>query len=415
MKTWWDGLRAHFESRHTKQSLQWLKDFQTKSFQEFEQLGLPHAKQDAWRATPVRQLFADNYSMTSKNTDMTSCGAPEHAIYIGIKGEHIQFDTLSLPEGVTLLPIVEAISKFPEIMKHHLGQMRTPNGLVALNSALFDNGLFLHVAKDVQCPHPIFIHHQLVDGSIAHARHLIVLEDNASATVFEYFDGGNQKASMLNHVLEMILKDGAYAHHIKLQQLGVFAKLQSQAFVTQQQSSQIQSFTLQQGGELSTCDMDIDLCGAHAKANLTGLFLPKGKQFHQQRLHINHQVSDCQSEQNFRGILDDEAKAVFIGKVTVAKGADKTEAHQSNKNLLLAKTAQMITAPQLQIFADDVICSHGATVGQLDEDAMFYLRSRGFTEQQAQEMLVDGFINTYFDSIDDALLREWCLQKVKKS
>jgi Fe-S cluster assembly protein SufD len=416
MKTWWDGLSTHFESRHTTQAQDWLKDFQKKSFAEFKKLGLPHAKQEAWRATPIGQLFADDYATLPSQVDFIPCQPPEHSFYIGVKGTQLSFDEQSLPQGVTVLPIIDAIEKFPQIFKRYLGQVgQDCHGLSALNSALFDNGVFLHVAKGVNLAQPIFIHHQLVDGCIAHTRHLLVLEEQASATVFEYFDGGEHHPAMLNHVSEMILEDNASACHLKIQQLGAFGKLQSQAFIKQQQSSHFKSFMLQLGGQLSSCDMDVDLQGVHAHADLTGLFLPKGKQFHQQRIHINHQVPDCQSEQNFRGILDEHARGVFVGKVTVAKGADKTEAHQSNKNLLLAKTAQMITAPQLQIFADDVVCSHGATVGQLDDDAIFYLRSRGFSEQLAQAMLVDAFIITYFDSIDDASLKAWCLQKLKQN
>ncbi len=410
MNTWWDELQSHFELRSKESTLlNWRK----RAFADFQQVGLPKQKHDWWRSTPLKQFFSDAIGDTQLQSEFKKCSAPKNALVIHVQGSVTDIETSLLPEGVTILPIMQALEQHPQWIETYLGQaLSHADGLSALNSALFDSGVLVHIAAGVHLDPTVFIHHQPACGQLSHSRTLVILEADASAQVLEYFDGGDASC-VLNQVTEVILQERAICRHLKIQNLSENAKLQSMLSVHQQESSQLNGFLMQLGGKISSCDMNIDLKAIHAHVNLSGLFLPKDHQFHQQRLSINHHVGYCQSEQDFRGILDHHAQGVFIGRVYVAEGALKTEAHQTNKNLVLAKSAQMVTCPELQIYADDVICSHGATVGQLDNDALFYLQSRGFSEPQAKEVLVKAFVMAHFDTISDEALRDWCIAKME--
>jgi Fe-S cluster assembly protein SufD len=186
--------------------------------------------------------------------------------------------------------------------------------------------------------------------------------------------------------------------------------LQSELSVRQGEHASFDAFLLQLGGQYSTCDMNMALAAPHSNCRLRGIYAPHQQQFHQQRLNVQHMVGDCQSMQNFRGIADDKGHGVFMGQVYVHHDAQKTEAHQSNRNLILSKQAEITTLPQLQIFADDVICSHGATVGQLDEESLFYLQSRGFSMDEAKQVLVHAFLLEQFQYIPNEMIRKWCLE-----
>ena len=406
MNTWWGDLKSHFEQCSKQMQNERLRDWQHQCFQAFERTGLPNSKQEWWRTTPLHSIYADGFQKTSESP-MTLGDIPLDALMIRVSGHSTLIADGDLPKGIRIAPI----SSLAESYFTYLGQsLKQDDGFSLLNGAMFQAGVAIIVDKHTQIDRPICIVHQLHSGEMSYVRHMLILEEHASVELIEYFSGDVDLPSMMNQVTEVFLHQHALLKHAKIQDIGLKAKLHSQLAVQQDAHSQSKVFLMQKGAALSNCDMHIDLNAAHAATELTGLFLPHGKQFHQQRLNVNHHVGDCHSQQNFRGILDEHAQAVFIGRVLVDKDAQKTEAHQSNKNLVLSKTAQMTTCPQLQIFADDVICSHGATVGQLDDDAMFYLQSRGFDFQQAKQMLIRAFVTSHFDAIEHPDVRRWCIE-----
>jgi Fe-S cluster assembly protein SufD len=414
MKGSWTELSASLEKLVPVTHQAWFHAWRQEAIERFNELGLPTSKHENWRATPLRKLYADSYVSSSSVAPLQlNCDVPRDAYVIHIKDNVVQIDFEDIEPGVVVMPLIDAIDTHPDLVQASLGQvLKHADGFTALNSALFNAGIWIYIPEGIQLDKPIFIHHQSAPDTMSFCRHLVQLEAGASARIVEYFHNTDEHSSYIHQATEIILKENAHCQHIQIQELNSTVKCHMTNGVKQHQSSQFNSFLMQLGADMSMSDFLIDLVEEHATVNLSGLFLPKHKQFHQQRLQVNHHVGNCHSQQNYRGILDNEAQAVFIGQVFVDKNAQKTEAHQSNKNIILSKTAQMVTCPQLQIYADDVICSHGATVGQLDDDALFYLQSRGFTQQDAKAMLVKAFIMAHFDVIPDEALRQWCIEKI---
>ncbi len=393
----------------------WFQAWREQAKQQFEKVGLPAQKQEKWRYAPLKALYADHFE--SKNSGhFSTCPLKIDAHFIQCKNQKTFLDALGkLPKGVVVLPLVEAIEKHPELVRKYLSQVdENKDGFYALNSAVFEAGVFIYIPENVTLEHPIVIHHQSERATISHFHHLVVCERHAKLNIIEYFDSVDENLGFINHVSEFALAESADCQHLTLQLLSPAAKLQSQVWVNQQTLSNFESFWLQKGGQYSSCDAWVNLNGEHAKASLNGVFKAQGQQVQQQRINISHIVPHCQSSQNFRGILDEHAHGVFIGQVEVFKDAIKTEAHQSNKNLLLSKYAQMTTCPQLQIFADDVICSHGATVGQLEEDALFYLQARGLSQAYAKKLLVQAFMQEPVDGISNEIFKKCCVEQLDK-
>jgi Fe-S cluster assembly protein SufD len=288
----------------------------------------------------------------------------------------------------------------------------TEDGFLNLNAANLHAGLWIRVKEGYQLTAPIIIHHQAQAGVISHFRHFCVLEKNSSAQVVEYFDSLDDQAAFINHASVYHLKDHAKLDHYRLQCLASKHNLQSSVFVLQETHSAYYDFLLQIGAKITSCDLTVRLNAVNATAFVAGVFQGKNQQFQQQRVHIFHEKEHGQSEQLYRGMLDDNSKGVFIGEVYVAPHAIKTQAHQSNKNLLLGPMAEMTSCPQLQIFADDVVCSHGATVGQLEEDAIFYLQTRGINQAEAKTFLTEAFYHEPLISMPHDALRAWCIARL---
>ena len=409
MSEWFSEINIKTPSQ-TKQA--WFKKWRDEAKKAFLSLGLPQPKQEGWRYAPLKALYADEFDICNSG-QFNTCPLKIDAHFILCKNQKTFLDALGqLPAGVIVLPMLEAIERFPDLVQKNLG-LCTPekDGFYALNAALFESGVFIYVPANVSLKRPIVIHHQSQKGVISHIRHLVVCEKHAKVDVIEYFDSVDENLGLMNHVSEFILAESSHCQHLKLQSLALAAKLQSQLCVHQQTLSIFESFLLQKGGQYASCDARVALQGEYAKVSLNGIFKAHGQQVHQQRIHIGHTMPHCQSIQNFRGILDEQAHGVFIGQVEVYKDAIKTEAHQSNKNLLLSKYAQMTTCPELQIFADDVICSHGATVGQLDEEALFYLQARGLTHDYAKNLLVHAFMQEPIDGISNQRFKQICMEQ----
>ena len=406
MSEWLGDLNLHFSGQQS-----WFHDWRQEAKKSFESIGLPSQKQQWWRYAPLKQLFAQQFKIKEK-AEKPEQDAPFDAHRVICKNQMVILDDLGdLPKNVLVMPLLQAIETYPERVKPYLRTIGLQDdGFDALNAVLFAAGVWIEVPEKVTLTKPILIHYQSEKGVVSHVRNVIVAHHSSQIQVIEYFDSADEQAGFINQVSDFAIQEGANCTHLRVQKLNAAAMLQSQLHLKLASKAHFESFLLQLGGHYASCDSIVELHGEEAKVALQGVFKGSGQQIHQQRVHIQHQVPNCHSEQNFRGILDEHAHGVFIGRVNVQKDAFKTEAHQSNKNLLLSKYAQMTTCPELQIDADDVICSHGATVGQLDDDAIFYLETRGLSQTFAKQMLVQAFIKEPMDAISNESFKQYSLK-----
>lgn len=383
-----------------------FSDLQAQALKAFDRFGFPDRHHEDWRHTPVDSLLQRHFTQTSSQDK--EIPVPE----LALDGYVIQVvnGTLVLPqvlpEGLYVKPLLEVLATEPERVQSYFARLQFEQGFQALNLAQLTTGLFLHLKPGVQLAKPIVLQcQQTVSEQVQHIRHLIVLEEGASASVVDYFEG---KGCYFNNVVSTFhLEAHAKMVYYKVVSESVDAFHISHASAYQKTLSQFSAHTLTLGGALVRNDLVVHLEEPKAHCLLNGLYLPKGKQVHDNHTKVHHYVPHCTSFQDYKGIVQEKARAIFNGKVIVDKGALKTEAHQYNKNLLLSTQAEVYTEPQLEINADDVICTHGATVGQLDEDALFYLATRGLSREQATLYLIHAFVVDNIKHVPMDQLAEW--------
>ena len=307
------------------------------------------------------------------------------------------------------MPFDQAVTRHPEIVEKHLGRvaMLDRKALVALNTAYLAGGLVLHVAAGTRIETPVhlaFIGKAGDEHLVWHPRLLIVAEENAAVTVIETHSGDG--AYFSNGVTEVVVGEGAELRHYKIQ------NEDSRAFHIAAIEARVaarglyESFILSLGAALSRNQLGILLAGEAAVCRVNGAYLLRGSQHADTTSIIDHAVPECTSSEVYKGVLDDRSRAVFQAKTIVRKDAQHSDGRQLNKTLLLSDRAEIDSKPELEIYADDVLCSHGATAGEIDENALFYLRSRGIEPEIARAMLVDAFVDEALGEISRGDLRE---------
>lgn len=401
---------------------EWLDRQRKQALKRFQEQGFPTARQEDWRYTRVNQIEKKNWQYSAKTCvgldpeDLNPfVGSRKDSHVLVFVNGHFQPQLSTkhgLPEGVTLLNMATALQQQGEAVKAHLGTILDgfSNGFTALNTAFVNDGAYLHVAQDTQVDRPVhllFLATKMGEAVFIQPRNLIVMEQGARAQVMETYGFiGGEPDNFTNAVTEISMAANAHLSHCKSQlesekayHIAVIqAKLAADA--------NLQSHAVSLGSRLARTDINVLLseCGSHCTLN--GLYMPRKRQHMDFHTFIDHAVPYCTSEEVYRGVLDDASRGVFNGKVLVREGAVKTNADQSNKNLLLSRDAEIDTKPQLEIFNDDVRCTHGATVGQLDEKSIFYLRSRGLDERAARSMLTFAFANDVVQRVDNEGQRE---------
>jgi Fe-S cluster assembly protein SufD len=281
------------------------------------------------------------------------------------------------------------------------------SAFTALNGAFFRDGALIRIAADATTApiHLVFVASSS-DGMVAHPRNIIVAGRHAQATIIESYVAADERAYFTNAVTEVILGDGARVTHYKVQSESTSAFHVGTIQARQARSSYYESFCFTTGGDLSRTNVYTVLEGDSAECVLNGLYLADGTQHTDHQTYVEHIAPNCPSHELYKGILDGRSHGVFNGKVYVHPEAQKTDGKQSNNNLLLSDHARVDTKPQLEIFADDVKCTHGATVGRLDETALFYLRSRGLSNTVARKLLTYAFAADVLERLRLAPLRE---------
>ena len=385
--------------------------------------GFPTTKVEDWHFTSVAPIAeADFLAMTAPGGDVTPADVARFGF--GQQGWHTMvfvnghFDPAlssmaDLPAGVRVLRLADAMDELSGLVQRHLGAVTSMAGpaeaFTALNSMYMTDGAVIHIARDVAVTTPIhllFITDAMAARGIMHPRNLIVAERGSRATVIETYAATGEAHYFTNAVTEAVVDDGATLTHLKLQRESSRAFHVSTTEATQGRDSHFVSFSFGIGAQLSRSNVFTRLGGAGCGATLNGLYLLDGAQHMDHQTNIVHVEPNCYSRELYKGILDDRSHGVFNGKVYVHPEAQKTDGKQTNNTLLLSETAHIDTKPQLEIFADDVKCTHGATIGRLDETALFYLKSRGIGHAFARQLLTYAFAADALETIELESVRD---------
>ncbi len=378
----------------------------------FAALGFPTRRQEAWRFTDLRPLERQSYPPSAGGAAPAAAldalrlaGATHRLVLVNGRFAPELSDLAALPEGAWIGPSAQALAERPALSLLDAGEIDGAQPFAALNAAFFTDGAVIALAPGVVLDRPVeIIHLGRAEAPVSlHLRSRIELAPGSRARVVESFAGTGPYWT--NAVLGVELGAGATLEHVRLQDEGVEAIHLSLARLRLGAGACYDAFALTLGGALSRQDVQVELAGEGARVGLGGVYLLRGTQEATTALLVDHAAPGCTTRELFKGVIGDRAHGAFQGAIAVRPGAQKTDAHQLNKNLLLSRRATVDTKPALEILADDVKCSHGATVGDLDEGALFYLRARGIAEAEARRMLIEAFAADALDMVEDTALR----------
>jgi Fe-S cluster assembly protein SufD len=363
----------------------------------FVELGFPGPRDEEWRFTPVASLARVPFEP-----------AAAEKIHIEMKSPT---GNESLPNGVVICDLAEAMEKHSGLVEPHLARHADwkKHPFTALNTAFIRDGAFVYVPPGTTIDEPIVVAFNAGRVGVTpvwHRRCLVVLGDNSQATLVEGYDGLPGESYFTNAVTEIVVGAGAVVDHYKVQREGDRAFHQASMQVQLGRAAKFSSHAVMQGGQWVRNEINAVFEGEGGECTLNGLYRASGDQLVDNHTFIDHAYPHCASHELYKGILDGKARGVFNGKIYVRQDAQKTDAKQTNKTLLLSDDATINTKPQLEIYADDVKCTHGATVGQLDTESIFYLRSRGVGLAEARSLLTYAFANDIVSRIKVAKVRE---------
>ena len=401
---------------------QWARSLRLSGIIRFEELGFPTPRNEDWHFTSIAPIAERDFAITADRGGVTAgqlapfnFGATDWHTLVFVNGRFSAglSSTTGLPDGVQVLPLGRAYDELPLLLEQHVGRIASmdAHSFTALNTAFIDDGAVVHVSQDIEVARPIhllFVSDAGAVGGVAQPRNLIVLDRFAKATVIESYVTVAHGAGtyFTNAVTEATIGDGASLTHLKLQRESAQAYHVGTLDVRQARDSHLVSFSFAIGARLSRTNIYTELRGDGCGATLNGLYLGDDEQHIDHQTRIEHVEPNCYSRELYKGILDGRSHGVFNGKVFVHPAAQKTDGKQTNNTLLLSEKAQIDTKPQLEIFADDVKCTHGATVGRLDETSLFYMKSRGLNARTARELLTYAFAADVLETIECAEVRE---------
>ncbi len=382
----------------------------------FQALGLPDRRQEAWRQTRLKGIIDTNFEAPSTSgaprVDTGGWRRPDAHLMVFVDGIHSPDLSAvgKLPDGVVVSSILTAAATGSNLVERHLGSLAPQDGhpFAALNTALLTDGALLWVPDSVTVEEPIqllFVTTGSDRPTVVAPRLLIVAGDNSRLTVEEHHAGG-ETLSLSCPVTELVVGDNASVEHVVVQDESRKTSHLAVQHVRLCRNARYTAQSISLGADLARSDISVVLDGEGAEARLDGLYLTDGTQQADSHLTVRHARPHCASHQLYKGVLGGRSRSVFTGKIIVDQDAQKTDARQSNRNLILSDAAVANSNPQLEIFADDVRCTHGSTVGRLDEDALFYLQARGIGRADARQLLIRAFTGEILDRIAIAPLRE---------
>jgi Fe-S cluster assembly protein SufD len=384
---------------------EWLQPVRERGVGEFSRLPLPARKHEAWRYTPVSFLEKQRYTPVVDGpfealelSDIEELLLNEQTLRLVFVNGYFAPGLSAMagvPEGVVLSTLKGGPAEAPAALRARLDTIAGESHVfAALNRALMSDGALVQVGQDVAVETPIELLHVSVgreDPGICNPRHLVVLDESAKARVVERYVSLGDAVYFNNAVVEVACAAGSELRHERLQEESAQAQHLSDLHLSLAAGAHYHQVSASLGAAWSRTDVRVNFEGEGANAEFDGLMLAGDRQLSDVHLDVRHNVPSCTSRENFKGILDGKGRVVFDGRILVAQDAQLTDAQLSNHNLMLSRSAEVDTKPQLEIYADDVKCSHGTTVGELDKDMLFYLRSRGVPERKAKQMLCQGF------------------------
>ena len=398
----------------------WLDHIRAAAAQNYTDYGLPTVRDEEWRYTDIRRLKRQKFSMQFNCQDVSPSllGLPDYDVtrlYIvnGLFSPAISKD--AIPEGVMVESLANKLAddSLNGILNSTLPANR--HAFIDLNTAHCFDGVVITLAADTVLKKPLEIVHVTTSAehaTVSHARNLIIANKHSQARIIERFVSLDVQAVYLNNsVTEIIAHDGAQVEHYKIQEEALHAFHMGGVFVSQGRNSSVVNHNIALGGSLVRNDIHFNLLGSGAHGGMNGLVLGKASQHIHNHTEVDHRVPHCTSDEFYKNVLDDQSRAIFRGRIIVAQDAQKTAAEQQNDNLLLSADAEANTKPQLEIYADDVTCSHGATIGQLEQKSLFYFQSRGIKKIDAQRLLTFAFVNEVVDRINFEPLKNELTQR----
>lgn len=402
-------LETKFSQLQASNGTDTISHIRKKGFADFTQIGLPSYKNEEWKYTKVKNLFKQEFALSGD----------EHAPGIGIA----EVDAVRLPgfekanelvflngkfssalstirsaaNELVVLPLDEAAKgEYKALVTEHLNKSSSvvKDGLQALNTSFINEGVFVYVPKNKMVERPVYFYH-ITDAkehyTLSQPRSLLFIAENTKLQVVESYSTLGSLESFTNEVMEIVVNTNAILEHYKIQNDVSTANQVNTTHIRQIGKSYVHTFTLTLDGGTVRNNTHIMMETEGNEGHMYGLYLVKGKTHVDNHTLVDNMMPNCFSNELYKGIMDEQSTGVFSGKIMVRQDAQKTNAYQSNKNILLSDEATINTKPQLEIFADDVKCSHGCTIGQLDEEALFYLRSRGISKPLATSMLLQAF------------------------
>jgi Fe-S cluster assembly protein SufD len=399
------------------------------AFAEFLKQGLPTQALENWKNTNLTEAYNEAYNHYYQSPEkiedidkIFQCNVPHlNTLMLAmLNGWYVAKNEAltKLTNGVIYGSFAAALQEYPEIIERHFAKYAddSKNGFIAINTAMALDGFFIYIPDNVEVKQPIqivnIIHH---DKNIClQSRNLIILGKNSKLTLIHCDDSYNHQKSLSNTVSEIYIDENASFDHYKMQNVNNASTLINSSFFHLEPNAKISSNGLSLNGGILKNDNYVKMNGEGCETNIYGLYLMDRKQHIDNLVHVEHLHPNCYSNELYKGIMDDSASGVFNGHVIVHKDAQKTNAFQKNKNILLTDKAKVNTKPFLEIYADDVKCSHGATVGQLDTEAMFYIRSRGIGEHNAKMLLMYAFADEIIQKVSVEPLRYRIEDMVKK-
>jgi Fe-S cluster assembly protein SufD len=405
---------GRFEEARAGQEPSWVHQLRKAALSRFAALGFPTMRQEEWKYTNVAPLTkvrfqpvpAQRDGLTAERLVQVARGEVARAQLVFMNGHYAQELSFlgSLPAGVKARSLAEVLRTNPAAIEPHLARYASyqDHSFVALNTAFMEDGAFVYIPPGTVVEEPIhllFLSTVRGEPTVSHPRNLIVVGADSQATIIESYVGLEDEVYFTNVVSEVCAGENTVVAHYKLERESeeAFHIATLQAYLDR--SCVFSSHSIALGGALARNDLHVVLAGEGSECTLNGLYLVTGRQHVDNHTRIDHVKPHCRSRELYKGVLDGKARGVFNGKIYVHKAAQKTDAKQTNKNLLLSEDAVINTKPQLEIYADDVKCTHGATIGQLDQDALFYLRSRGIGLEAARSLLTSAFVSEIISQI----------------
>lgn len=389
-----------------------IHEIRTEAFQNFEKLGFPTKKLEAWKYTSLNSILKEDYSLfPNKEKTINLEAVKKYFIHdidtykiVFIDGKYSSFLSETTHDQIDVCLMSSALtkSKYKAVIENYFNKAAKQDHLTSLNTAFTKEGAYIHIPKNIEVEKPIQIINFSTGAQTAtmfQPRNLIVVDQNSHIQIIERHQSLTEHPVLTNSVTEIFAGRHANIDYYKIQNDTTSASLVDNTYIEQDSKSVVSVHTFSFGGSMTRNNLNFYQKGEHIDSILKGITIIEGKQHVDHHTLVHHIEPNCESHQDYKGIFDERSTGVFNGKVIVEKEAQKTNAYQQNNNVLVSDRSTINAKPQLEIFADDVKCSHGCTIGQLDEQALFYMQQRGIPKKEARALLMYAFANTVLESV----------------